>query len=257
MRNLLTVTMFTYRELVRSRLLIVWVLSVIGICGLSFLLSMLSYGDVLRIFTDLGLVGMEFAGVLVLLLGLAVTYSTEMDQKAIFLHLCKPLTKGEYLLGRVLGFFLVNLVIVLGMALVVAGLVFCFGGQLPPSFVPAVAFLVLELFVLSALGMTYQMIATSMVGVVLYTFFTVFLGHGIGEIQWLLKKQLPDFLKVILKAVYYILPNLQAFNLKDRLYEPALVLGWDQWRDVLLYTFAYSFVVFLLGWIALEKREFK
>jgi hypothetical protein len=34
-------------------------------------------------------------------------------------------------------------------------------------------------------------------------------------------------------------------------------LGLGQWRDVLLYTFAYSFVVFLIGWIALEKREFK
>jgi hypothetical protein len=46
------------------------------------------------------------------------------------------------------------------------------------------------------------------------------------------------------------------FNLRDRLYDPALVFGVSQWMDVLLYTFGYSFAAFLVGWIALEKREF-
>jgi hypothetical protein len=56
--------------------------------------------------------------------------------------------------------------------------------------------------------------------------------------------------------MYYLLPNLEMFNLRDRLYDPALVFGVSQWMDVLLYTFGYSFAAFLVGWIALEKREF-
>jgi hypothetical protein len=101
------------------------------------------------------------------------------------------------------------------------------------------------------------MIATSMVRVVLYTFFTIILGRLIDEIQWLLEKQHAPILKFILTLVYYCLPNLDLFNLKDRIYDPTLVLGWTQWQEVLIYTFAYSAVVFIIGWISLEKREFR
>lgn len=258
MRRVLSLTAFTFKELIRSNLLFVWLIFVIVLCGLAFLLSILSFGSVLQIFMDLGLAGMEMAGLLVLLLGLAVTYNTEMDQKAVFLHLAKPLTRGEYLLGRILGFFLVISLVVLGMGLVVVGLVvFVGGGTVPAMFYDCVIFLLLEMFVLTVMGLTYQMIATSMVGAVLYSFFTIFLGHLVGEVEWLLKQDLSNGVKDILKAVYYILPNLEAFNLKDRLYDPNLVLGWAQWQDILLYTFTYSFVVFLIGWVNLEKREFR
>jgi len=83
------------------------------------------------------------------------------------------------------------------------------------------------------------------------------LGRMIGEIQWLLEKQHEAFVKWVLTVVYYCLPNLQIFDLKDRIYDPTLVVGLAQWNEVLLYSFFYSAVVFLIGWIALEKREFR
>jgi ABC-type transport system involved in multi-copper enzyme maturation permease subunit len=257
-RNILSVTFFTFRELIRSKMLYVWSISVVVLCGLSFLLSILSYGDILRIFMDLGLVGIEASGLIVLMLGLAVTYTTEMDQKAIFLQLAKPVTRGEYLLGRILGFYLINALVILGMAAVVIFLVvFIGGGQVPALFYSCLAFILLEMFVLNTLGLTLQVIGTTMVGVVLYAFFAIFLGHLIGEIQWLLQMQLTPLIKGVLQVVYYCLPNLEIFNLRDRVYDPTLVLTWAQWQDVLLYTFSYSFVVFLIGWINLEKREFR
>ncbi|HVZ80855.1 MAG TPA: hypothetical protein VHE12_08660 [bacterium] len=258
MNRLVAVTVFTFRELVRSRLLFIWLISTILLCGLSFLISLLSYGSILEIFMDLGLTGMEIAGTLVLLLSLVSTYTTEMDQKAIFLHLAKPLTKGEYLLGRILGFYGVIALVVVGMGLVVVGLVTGVGGgQVPVLFYESAAFILLEMLVLTTLGLTFQMIATSMVGLFLYTFLTIFLGHAVGQILWLLNQNIAPWVKTLLRVIYYILPNMEAFNLKDRLYDPTLVLGSSQWWDVLLYTFSYCFVVFLIGWVNLEKREFK
>ena len=258
LKKILTVTLFTFRELIRSKMLFVWLISVVVLCGLDFLLSILSFGNILDIFMDLGLVGIEASGIIVLLLSLAVTYTTEMDQKAIYLTLAKPITRGEYLLGRVFGFFLVNSMVMLGMGLVIVGMViFVGGGTIPAFFYWCVIFLLLEMFVLTVLGLTFQMIGTSMVGVVLYTFFTIFLGHLVGEVQWLLTKQLAYWVKILLKIVYYCLPNLEIFNLKDRIYDPTFILGWSQWEEVLLYTFTYSFLAFLLGWINLEKREFR
>ncbi len=257
MRRILNVALFTFRELIRSKMLFIWLISVIVLCVLAFLLSLLSFGDILKIFMDLGLAGMEISGLMVLILSLAVTYTTEMDQKAIYLQLAKPVTRGEYLAGRVLGFFMMNSLVVIGMGLVIIGLViFVGGGQVPLLFYSCVGFMLLEMFVLTALGLTFQMIGTSMVGVVLYAFFTIFLGHCIGEVEWLLDQKLSSFVKAALKVIYYCLPNLEIFDLKDRMYDPTLVLGWIQWKEVLLYTFAYSFLVFLIGWINLEKREF-
>jgi ABC-type transport system involved in multi-copper enzyme maturation permease subunit len=257
MNRVLRVAHFTYFELIRSKMLYIWAVSGIVFCGLAFLLSILSFGEVHKIFMDLGLVGMEFSGLLVLILSLAVTYNTEFDQKAIYLQLCKPLTRGEYLFGRVLGFYAVVSLVVIGMGLFIAGLVIFIGsGTVNLLFVESSAFLLIEMFVLTNIGLAFQMIGTSMVGVVLYTMFTIFLGHCIGQVEWLLNQRLSDTVKTILKVVHFFLPNLEAFNLKDRIYDPNLILGWAQWREALLYAFAYSFVVFLIGWINLEKREF-
>ncbi len=239
-------------------MLFIWLISVVVLCGLAFLLSILSFGSVLQIFMDLGLTGMEVSGLLVLILSLAVTYTTEIDQKAIYLHLAKPLTKGEYLLGRILGFYAVVALVVLGMGFTVMGLVvLAGGGQVPTLFYDCIVFILLEMFVLTVLGLTFQMIATSMVGVVLYSFFTIFLGHCIGVVEWLLNQEIAHWVKTLLKIIYFILPNLEAFNLKDRIYDPNLILGWSQWEEILLYAFSYSFVLFLIGWVNLEKREFK
>ena len=246
---------FTFRELIRSKLLAVFILAVVLICGLAYLLAYLSYGDPLRIFMDLGLAGMEGAGLLVLLLSLALTYQTEMEQKAIFLHLTKPLTRGEYLLGRVLGFWAVIVLVLLGMAVIVGGFVALHGGH-DPFFIPSVMLILLEILMLSVLGLAFQMIATSMVGVVLFSLLTASLGHAVSQIQWVIERNPAPMVKALLRGMYYLLPNLEMFNLRDRLYDPALVFGVSQWMDVLLYTFGYSFAAFLVGWIALEKREF-
>jgi hypothetical protein len=131
------------------------------------------------------------------------------------------------------------------------------GGHVPALFFDCSIFILLEMFALTSLGLAFQMIATSMVGLFLYTFLTILLGHAVGQIQWLLNQDLSHWLKNLLKVIYFILPNMEAFNLKDRLYDPTLVLGSPEWINVLLYTFSYSFVVFLIGWINLEKREFK
>ncbi len=257
MKRIFHVTTFTFRELIRSKMLYIWLLSAIVFCLLAFLLSILSFGEVHKIFMDLGLVGMEWSGTLVLLLSLAVTYNTEFEQKSIYLQLAKPITRGEYLLGRVLGFFSVISLVVLGMGLLIAGLVaFVGGGQVSPMFFYSSVFLLIEMFVLTTLGLTFQMIGTSMVGVVLYSMFTIFLGHCVGQVEWLLNQNLAPAVKTVLRVVHFFLPNLEAFNLKDRIYDPNLIFGWEQWREVLLYGFTYSFVVFLIGWINLEKREF-
>jgi ABC-type transport system involved in multi-copper enzyme maturation permease subunit len=257
MRKIFSVTGFTFRELIRSRMLYIWFLSALVFCALALLLSLLSFGEVHKIFMDLGLVGMEWSGTLVLILSLAVTYNTEFDQKAIYLQLAKPVTRGEYLLGRVFGFFSVVSVVVVGMGLLIAGMVvFVGGGKVTDAFIYSSLFLMIEMFVLTTLGLALQMIATSMVGVVLYTMFIIFLGHCVGQVEWLLNQDLAPAVKTILRIVHFLLPNMEAFNLKDHIYDASFVLGWTEWREVLLYGFTYSFVVFVIGWINLEKREF-
>jgi len=258
MNKVFSVARFAFRELIRSKMLYIWMVSAVVFCGIAFLLSILSFGEVHKIFLDLGLVGMEFSGLLVLILSVAVTYNTEFDQKAIYLQLAKPVTRGEYLLGRVFGFFAVVALVVIGMGLFIAGLVLFVGrGSVDLLFVDSGLFMLMEMFVLTTLCLSFQMIGTSMVGVVLYSLFVIFLGHCIGQVEWLLNQQIADYVKTILRIVRFLLPNLEVFNLKDRIYDPNLVLGWSQWSEALLYAFAYSFIVFLIGWINLEKRQFE
>jgi hypothetical protein len=257
MKSIFKIAKFTYRELIRNHIAIVWVIFAIAIAALDYLLSMLSYGYQKQVFIDLGLGGIEFAGVLTLLLSLAVTYVTEFDQRAIYLQIVKPLTKGEYLLGRILGFIGINWTIVLGMSFLIAGILWFYGASVNIMYWEAVIGLLLEMIILNVVGLTFQMIGTSMAGVVLYTLFTIILGHLLANLKWLLHKHISSFMKIILNIFYYIFPNLEIFNIKDRMYLPHHVLSLVQWESILLYTFTYSFFAFLVGWIAFEKREFK
>lgn len=255
MSRILSMASFTFRELVRSKLWAVFVLAVVLLSALAYLLAYLSYGEPLRIFVDLSLAGMEAVGLLVLLLSLALTYQTEMEQKAVFLQLTKPLTRGEYLLGRVLGFWAVELVVLWAMAGLVGGFTLLQGGRFP-LFLPSVFLLSLEMLLLCALGLAYQMIATSMVGTVLFSLFTALLGHSLTQVRWVLEHKPAPVIKAVLTVMSCLLPNLEMFNLRDRMDDPTIVFGAAQAGDVLLYAFGYSFAVFLVGWIALEKREF-
>jgi hypothetical protein len=62
MSRVFATAFFTFRELVRSRLLAVFFLAVVVLSFLAYLLAYLSYGDPIHIFMDLGLAGMQATG---------------------------------------------------------------------------------------------------------------------------------------------------------------------------------------------------
>lgn len=255
MKKTTAVAVLTFRELVRSRVLLVWALLALFLAGVAYLLTLLSYGEHEKIFLDLGFAGAHLAGFLMILLGLAAGYQTDYEQKGILLHLSKPIERREFLLGRILGFYAVTALSVCGMAGLLFFILWWITGDFLPLYFSALGGLLLEFFVVSALGLFFQTLATSMAACVLYTAFFIFLGHLISQLRWVMEKTGDALLRWVLLILQYLLPNLEAFNLKNRIWDPEGMPTAAQWGDLILYAITYSTFLYLLGWLALERRE--
>src|SRR6195256_4273594 len=105
----------TLREAVRDRVLYNLVLFVLLLTGAAVFIGELSGGQERKIIVDLGLSAMLLFGVFIaIFVGVGLVYK-EIERRTLYAILSKPITRGQFLLGKYLGLCLTLLFNVLVM----------------------------------------------------------------------------------------------------------------------------------------------
>jgi Cu-processing system permease protein len=119
----------TYRESVRARILI-------GLAGVALAASLYSLvvgaytlGSAPRVVSDLGTAAISIFGIAVAIVIGATSLYRELEQKTIFPILARPVSRGEYLVGKYLGTMLTLAVFVTAYTGVVLMLAATLGGR--------------------------------------------------------------------------------------------------------------------------------
>jgi hypothetical protein len=104
--RVLTIALNTYREAVRARILL-------GLAGVAFCVSAFSLviasftlNSAPRVVSDLGAASISLFSVLVAVVIGATTLYRELEQKTIFPILARPISRGEYVVGKYAGILL-------------------------------------------------------------------------------------------------------------------------------------------------------
>jgi ABC-type transport system involved in multi-copper enzyme maturation permease subunit len=234
----------TYREASRERLLYgIWVAAAL-ITGASFFLATISLDQNTRVLQNTGLASIHILTVFIAVFVATNSMAHDVERRALYFLFPKPLSKSQYVVGKYVGFlmFLFTTLLILG-GLFSVGVAFLDTGVLMAALIN-ICFSFLEVSLLLALA-------------TLFASFTAlfFIGHSQSSMKEYVSALGNSTLTWFTNAVYYLLPNLEKFDVKKAtLYDiaiPASQVGWS-----LFYWIIAVSVVLFLATLVVRKQEF-
>jgi ABC-type transport system involved in multi-copper enzyme maturation permease subunit len=253
--NLKAIALNTFREAVRNK--VFYLLIGLGVTSAlsSWIVGMLAIGDTEKVLKDVGLASIDFFSVLIAVFtGINLVYK-EIDKKTIYNILSKPIERSSFIVGKFLGLSLTLLVALSSMAVIFFLYLFISTGTLDPRILVYFFLLYLELLIITSISLLFSSFSTP----ILSSIFTISL-YLIGQVMWtfnLFKHHLTKPLeKIAAHFFYYILPNLDKFNIKNEIVTRAYL---DSYLilDGILYAACYTSALLILTVIIFNKREFQ
>lgn len=256
LRNVWILAANSWQENWRSRFYLLSVAFGVLFLYMSLLLGLLAQEQAVRVMLDFGLALIELIGLAGGLYSAATVFLREMETKTIYLILTRPVSRGEFLLGRYLGILLSVGASMLLMAAMHVAILLAKGWQPTPLYALALLGAFLKVAITTALGAFLALFSSSVltalgIAAILWT-----LGHFLPELRFMIAWGSPHPLIAPLTALTYVVPDLQIFNLRDRLARtlasPRELHLWAQAG----YAVVYSGAWLLLGRVWIGKKEF-
>jgi Cu-processing system permease protein len=242
----------TFRETVREKVLynLLFFAIIMTLSGL--LLKDLTVRQDVKIIKDIGLASMDLFGtVIALFMGVGLVRK-EIERRSLYPLLAKPLSRGEFLVGKFagLGFTLfVNVsVMTVGLYLTLLSTRHALDLSLLNAIVP----LFFGLLVVVSIALFFSTLTSSALAAV-GTLGVVVAGR-FADVLRNLQEVAPGLPGGIGRALYYGLPNFRNFDLKDRVVNGEPVLP-DQLVAIAVYAFFYIGFLLTATLIAFRTKD--
>lgn len=270
--NALILAATTYREGIRKKTLVAFLLFGMITLGSSVFLTVFSPGEEVKIIKDVCLTGISFFGMLITVFVSGAMIPAEMESRVFYTIISKPMRRSTYFAGKFLGaqsLILLNLVLMAVLFLVILwtqGQRFGLGGELasytPEEFrltvlVVAKAMLLVycELAILSAWTIAASTLSTSATLPVILGVFIYLVGHLVDHLKNF-ESVAGDNVMVVALARWLrlVLPNLNLFYLRDNLIhnDPYIPQGMSA---LVAYGLTYVAVGLVVGYLLFRRKE--
>jgi Cu-processing system permease protein len=227
-KTVLRIAINVFRESVRDKVLYNLVGFAILMIGVSLLIGQLTAGQEVKIIKDLGLASVSVFGTFIaIFIGIGLV-SKEVERRSIYALIAKPLSRPQLVLGKFVGLAL-TLAVNVGVMTLAIFVVLAWwdlhtassvkgtweAPALDPSLLLAVAFIYLELLIITAIAIVFSTYSSALLSAA-FTFGIVIAGH-FGEDLRNFDLVTSDFTaRFVARAGYYLLPNLALFDVKSR-----------------------------------------
>jgi len=251
--RLRAIALHTFKEAVRDRILVMFLIFAIAMMAFSTVLSWMTVGSELKIVTDLGLAAVSLFGTLMaVFIGITLVHK-EVEKKTIYAVLAKPVARWQFLVGKYLGLML-TLVVVTGlMAAFYLGLVWFKGGVFPAVLIPAIALAYMELSIVTSVAIVFSAFTTPMLAAV-FTVAVWVVGHLTWGFEGLVDYVPSPSTRLLVRALYYALPDLETFNVRSQVVY-GHPIGFGYMIDSLGYTLTYTAGMLVLAVILFRRRD--
>jgi len=253
MNRLFAVAGNTFRESIRDKVLYVLLFfAAVTILG-SKVLGWISIGQDIKIIKDICLASMSVFGALIaIFVGTSLVYK-EIDKKTLYTILAQPLNRYEFVLGKYLGLLAilaVSLFVMTGISTVYLRLM---GGTIEIIWFQAILLIYWKLVLITGFAIFMSAIVSPIMGAII-----VFCMYVLGHATEVLKNLPPQFdgtvSKQILEIVYFVVPNLNTFNLQSEAANSVPVTG-IYVTFALLYGLAWTAMLLILACLAFEGKD--
>ena len=255
MRRLFAIALNTFKEAVRDRVLYSILFFAVGMMVISLALQDITIGDQAKIVRSVAQGAIDFFGSLIaMFLGVSLVWK-EIERRTAYTILSKPIPRWMFILGKYLGLML-TLVVEVAIMLAVYCVLMTVQQKFPPPVVfVSIGMLLLELMLLTAwatLFSTYSAPTTA-------SFFTLAIfaiGHLADDIWLYGNKAQSEVIRELSHQLYWILPNLEVFNLRPVAVHE-LPIPWTQVWSGALYGLGYTAAVLCLAMAVFHNRDLK
>jgi ABC-type transport system involved in multi-copper enzyme maturation permease subunit len=267
-KNILAVTLISFREGLRHRVLYVALILALLVIFFSVLVSGFFMRDISKVIVDLCLAAVSVSGLLVPFFLAVDLLAKDIERRTILTILARAVSRSEYILGKFGGLILLTGVIM--SVLACASLVAIWGGMKLYGQVYFATFSwsavlisigvgFLGMIVLNAVVIMWCSITTSSFLATILTLLTYIIGQTVEDVVRFISIKTPgvEIAPIFQKAsnlALYVFPNLAAFDFK---LEAAHGISMPQEYTIFLviYALGYSTVALSLAILVFRRRD--
>ena len=250
----------TFKEAVRNKILYSLIFFALAMMTVSLVLDQVTVGQRSKIIKDFGLASINLFGVLIaIMVGINLVYK-EIEKRTIYPLLAKPVRRSEFLIGKYLGIVLTLGVEVALMSLFLFLLMAIYGKSTGSQtfdlgLLAAIFLIFLELALVAAVAILFSSFSTPFLSG-MFTLAVYVIGHLTDDLKRLGALSGNLSLEKTTAFIYYLLPNLENFNIKG---EVVYQLPVETGRILLslLYGLLYISLLIALSSMLFQRRDFK
>jgi ABC-type transport system involved in multi-copper enzyme maturation permease subunit len=267
-RTIALVAGSVFKESVRDRVPYSMVAFAALLILASYLIGQLTAGQDMKIIKDLGLAAISWFGlVIAIFIGIGLV-SKEVEKRSVYGILTKPVTRGQFILGKYLG-LVITLVVNLSAMTVAFALVLAYmnattapgvkaawpAPALDPALLTGVVLTIVELMIVTAIALFFSTYSSPLLSALLTLGLWV-VGHFSQDLKNLGEVTEVTGLTWVGRGLYYLLPNLAMFNVRA---EVAHGLPVPATGVAMALAYAATYIALLLtGAVAIfRQRDFK
>jgi ABC-type transport system involved in multi-copper enzyme maturation permease subunit len=244
----------TFRESIRDKVLVTLLVFAVLVMGSSRVIQPLALGEENKIITDLGLSAITLFCVLIaILVGGRIVYR-EVEKRTIYIMLSKPVRRWEFILGKYAGLMGVLLVSLFLMTAAFYIILLVVRIPAPVRLLLPVVMTFFELAILTAVAVLFSTFVTPITGAV-FTFAVYFVGHLTRDLKLLASMSPSPLVKFVSLFLYYVLPNLDNFNIRGEVVSNA-VLDPGALSLSVVYAIVYTATLLLVSVAIFNRKEF-
>src|SRR3990172_11692516 len=253
----------TFKEAIRDKILYNLLFFALIMIGASLLLATLTVGEQSKIIIDIGLASINIFGALIaVFLGIGLI-SKEIEKRTIYNIIAKPVPRYQFLMGKYIGLLLtivVNTIIMgVGLYLVLISNELSWGHSIFNvnfDIWKAIYLILIELMVITAIALLFSTFSSSSTLSAIFTIAIYIIVHLTEELKLLGDKFPGTYMKSAVNFFYYLLPNLDNFNVKGKVVH-GIYVSPSYMIVVTLYGLLYICAVLIISGVIFQRRDFK
>ena len=254
MKRIFAIARNTFRETLRDRILWSVLVLMLALIAFSLFAGSVSLEQDTRLIVDFGLTAIYLLQMFVaIFIGSMLIYK-EVERKTFFLIITKPIRREEIILGKCLGLVGTTLAMTALSTLALFAIMALKGIEgFYFHIILSVLLSTLESVLLILVSILFSGLTSPILSAV-YTIAFFLIGHSSGILRTLIESQ-TTITKYFLEFAYYVLPNLEKFNIRNEVIYGTLPDARGMVAS-LLYAIFYGIFLFLLTRAMFAKKEF-
>lgn len=252
MSNIFNVAYYTFKDLLKSKVLFNVGLIGIALLLVSFVASELTFGVPQKVALDFGLGTLTISTVAIAILMGVGLISSEIENRTIFMVLSRPIERYEFLMGKVLGISLIFILNISLLSLLTLGIYLTLGGNEISFIFQCMGFIFFESLICLLVVLIFSLLTNKTLSII-FAISLYIAGHGVNSA--LINKFADNpFMHMLLSKYHYLFPGFAKINFKD-----FFVFGESIKTSILisgfLYSLFYSLALVFLACFILNKKN--